>query len=136
MLGSEFTNDKSDQRADSKNAQNADEVRAEPVQLLPFVQHNLQTGNAERQVAHAPEIYFGCRAFDVARIEDKYAGQKHCQNSDRNIDVEDPSPAVAVGKPSSEHWAEHGGDHDTESPKPHGFAAILRRKDLHQDGLR
>ena len=135
MFGREFANNKCGEANDGKHTQRADEIGAEPVVFLPLVQHDLQAGNAERQVSHSPKIDLRGRALDVGRIKDKNASQKNCENANRDIDIEDPAPAITVSKPSSQDGTKHWRNHDAQPPETHSLAAILRRKDFHQNGL-
>ena len=53
-----------------QNAEDDDEVRAEPVIFLAFIEHDLQTADADRQQADTPEID---AAFLAGR---RYGGSK------------------------------------------------------------
>ena len=58
-------------------------------------------------------------------IEDEERRHHDGGDADGHVDVEDPAPRVAIGKPAAENGAEHGSDDDAESPEAHGLAAVF-----------
>ena len=122
---------------DRQHREGHDEVRAEPVILLPFVEHDLQAADADDQQADSPVVDASFFAMpQVGRIPDENLRQDDGDDADGNIDVEDPAPAVIVGEPAAGDRTQHGRDHDAQRPEGHRLPALLRRKRFHQDGLR
>ncbi len=111
-------------------------MRGEPVFLLAFVEHDLQSADPNYQQPHAPIIHAAGTPLDICRIEDERVRHQECDDPDRNIDIEDPPPAVTIRKPTAYYRAEHGSYHDSKRPKRHCFAAVLRWEHLQQDRLR
>src|SRR5882724_2919836 len=100
MFGCQLTPNESPEPHNSKDAERGDEVRAEPILLLAFIEHDLQGANADHQQTDAP-IIDALRFFaDVWRIEDEELGHGERDDADGDVDVEDPSPAVVVSDPS------------------------------------
>ena len=66
----------------------------------------------------------------------KICGEDESNDSDGNVDVENPAPTVIVGEPAAGDRAQHGRDHDSQRPESHRLSALLRRERFHQDGLR
>src|SRR6185312_11431359 len=44
---------------------------------------------------------------------------------DRQIDVEDPAPTIAIREPAAKHRPEHRRHDDSETPKSHRLAAVF-----------
>ena len=112
------------------------QLRREPVLLLALVEHELQRADADRQHADAPVVDRRDSLPQVRRIEDEQLRHDERRDADRNVDVEDPAPAVVVGQPAAEHRPENRRDDDAEAPEAHRLAAILRRERLEQHRLR
>ena len=86
--------------------------------------------------ADAPVVDLLHFALQVRRIEDEQLGHDDRRDADRDIDVEHPAPAVAVGQPAAEHRSEDRRGHDAEPPEAHGLAALVRREGFEQHRLR
>ena len=72
----------------------------------------------------------------VARLADKDQDSEAGNDADRQVDVEDPAPAVILGQPAAQHRAEDRPQHDPHAPDRDGLAVPFRRVDLHQHRLR
>ena len=48
------------------------------------------------------------------------------QDAERDVDVEDPAPAVIVGQPAAQDRAADRPHHHTHGPQPHRLGALLR----------
>ena len=136
MGGHEFSRDEEHESDDAENRQNENEVRAEPVFFLAFIEQDLQRANAEREIADAPVVHAAFSALDVWRIVNEQHGHDDGRDPDRNVDIEKPAPGITVSDPAAEHGPKHGSNHDAQRPERHRFGALLRRESFHQDGLR
>ena len=58
------------------------------------------------------------------------------ENADRQIDIEDPRPAIVVREPTPERRTDCWAHHDAESEQRHRHARLLSRERLEQDRLR
>src|SRR6185503_2826726 len=105
---------------------------SKPVFLLPFVEHDLQSSHANDQQADSPIVNSGSLAPQVGRIKDECLGEKNRDDPDRNIDIEDPPPAVVVRQPTAGDRTQHWRDYDSERPKRHCLPALLWRERLQQ----
>src|SRR5579884_1989021 len=136
MRGHQLADDEAGDHDDRDQRESDDETGPEPVVFLAFVEQHLKRADADRKHADAPIIDFARAPLDPRRVEDKGAGHQNRHDTDRDIDVEDPAPAIRLRQPAAEHGAENRRDYDAQSPKPHGLAAILRRESFEQDRLR
>ena len=73
---------------------------------------------------------------DVWRIFDETRNHEDSDNTDRDVDVESPPPAVLVGEPTAECGAEDGSDDYAQAEDSHGYTTFGWRKTLEQDRLR
>ena len=62
---------------DAEDGQHENEVRAEPVFFLAFIEHDLQRADAESEVADAPVVHAAFTALDVWRIVDEQQRHDH-----------------------------------------------------------
>src|SRR4051812_31132414 len=80
-----------------------DVVRPEPIVALPFVQHNLERSQSQRQQSESYIIQLHAAersTRQIGRIVDQLRRQDQRKNSYRNIDEEDPAPTVVVRNPA------------------------------------
>ena len=117
-------------------ASSDDGGRREPVVLLSLVEHDLQRADADDEHADAPVVDLLRFAPQVRRIEDEQLRHDDRRDADRQVDVEHPAPAVAVGQPAAEHRAEDRRDDDAEAPEAHRLAALVGRERFEQNRLR
>jgi hypothetical protein len=111
-----------------------DLVGGEPVLVLATVQHQLQASDSNRQHAKAEPVEAQTPLLAAAREEDHQAGSG--QQTERQVDVEHPAPAVGFGQPTTGRRAHDRSEHYADSPDRHGEAAPLRGVDVQQRGLR
>ena len=64
------------------------------------------------------------------------SGHEEGQHPDRHVDVEDPRPAVVVGKPSAQGRADRRPQQNGDPEVPHRLTLLVRRERLPQHGLR
>src|SRR6185437_859724 len=128
MFRDKFANHEQHQADHTKDEQDENKVRAEPVFLLSFVEQHLQATDAESEKPYSPVINSAFTSFDVRRILNEHHDHGDCGNTDRNVDVKQPAPGVAVSDPAAQDWAKHGSHHNTQCPKGHRFAALFRGK--------
>src|SRR5581483_4781011 len=108
VAGHEFADGEREEADDGEDHESDDEARAEPIVFLTFVEHDLQRTHADDEEADAPVVDDIGGAPDVRRIEDEPLRHQRGEQTDRQVDVEDPAPTVAVGDPTAEYRAEHG----------------------------
>ena len=113
-----------------------DQIRGEPVLLLPLVEPDLQRGDADGQQADAPVVDPGRPPRDIGRVEHVRAQHGVGGDAERDVDVEHPAPGVVVGQPAAQHRPEHRRDDDADAEEGHGLPAILRLERLEHDRLR
>jgi hypothetical protein len=75
------------------------------------------------------------RDANVLGLVDVLRGHHDADDSDRQVDVEDPRPRVVVRDPAAEHRADGGADHDDHREQGHRHALLFRRERLAQDRL-
>ena len=68
-------------------------------------------------------------------IKDVTIHQEQRERTNGQVEVEDPAPAVVVGDPTAECWAEDWGEKNTDAEGRHGMTVTLLRKSLEQNGL-
>jgi hypothetical protein len=122
-----------------QDGQHDDEARAEPIQLLPLVEHHLQRADAqdEQRDPDVVDPYAPARAAALpGRILDQPEDQQRRRNADRQVDEKDPVPAVVVREPAAQRGSKNGGNHHGDAEDREGKAALLRRKRVGQDRLR
>ncbi len=60
--------------------------------------------------------------------------QREGDDADRNVDVEDPVPALPVDQHTAQNRADQGGQTGYTAPQAHGRAALVRREGTGDDG--
>src|SRR5277367_444743 len=107
----ELPDDQRHDRGERDRRENRDEVRCKPVILLTLVEHHLQAADAERNQAYSNVVdtvpataaaLLLHPLFKIRRILDEMIGEQQRDNSDRNVDIEDPAPAVVICNPTSQ----------------------------------
>src|SRR5215831_14324737 len=88
--------------------------RVEPVLELTAVEQHLQRAYSNAQCHKAEEIEG--LAVGVPRVADEDQDAEARYHSDRQVDVEDPAPAVILGQPTTEHRAKNRPQHDPNAP--------------------
>src|ERR1019366_3686920 len=101
MLPLQLAKDKGRESADSENGEHGNEMRAEPVVFLSFVEHDLKRAHANDEQADAPIVDDVGGAADIRRIEDEPLRHESREQADRQVDVKDPTPAVTICNPTT-----------------------------------
>src|SRR3984885_15122378 len=130
--------DDKDQRRGRDDGQPQNEVRFEPVIALTFVEDDLKGSEAERDETEAGVVDAGfakLAALEVGRILDEARGEKQRNNSDWNIDKENPAPGEVVGNPTAERRADgrchdNGDAIDGERHSPFGGCECIGQNSL------
>src|SRR5262245_47007014 len=134
-----FPDDQRDQADRRKDSQDEDEVRGEPVVLLPTIEHDLKSADAEDQQSDPYVVHsYATRlsgSDQVRGILDQAKDEKKRQQPDGEIDEEDPAPRKVVGNPSAQDGPYGGRDDGGDAVKGKRQPAFLRRKRVGQDGL-
>ena len=104
--------------------------------FLAFVEQDLERADSHREHPDAPVVHLARLCLQIGRVEDVELGHHDRRNADRQVDVEDPAPAVRIGEPAAHDRPEDGRHDDAEPPEAHRLASILRRKGFQQDRLR
>src|SRR5580704_4716948 len=133
-----------DRNSHKSNSQKGrDEMTFQPVVALTPVQHHLEKGKSDRdqadshvvnpKTAATPSLFPFFGKFD--RIMDQPARQQQRQQSDRNIDEEDPSPREVVGDPSAQRRPDSWGGYNRHAVKRESPADLLLGKGVDQNRL-
>src|ERR1700733_13720993 len=104
-----------DERDHADDGHDDDEVGAEPIVALAFIEHDLHGAQAQGEQAQADVVNAEAGAFlllHVGRIADQHVGQNQRNDADGNIDEENPAPIEIVGDPSAERGTDRRGQHD------------------------
>src|SRR5690349_9531030 len=110
-------------------------MRAEPILLASLVQRDLQCADPDRQEPDAPIVDLCPYALEIGRIEYKQIGHDKRCDPDGDINVKDPSPAVAVGEPTAEHRSQYRCDDNAEAPEAHRLSALIGWESFEQNRL-
>ena len=81
----------------------------------------------------ADRCAFGCEGWGSCS---ELAGEIERDQADGDVDEEDPAPAVVIGDPAAEDWADGGSGDDHDGVEREGRGAFGGRKRVDQDGLR
>ena len=122
-----------------KDGESQDEMRPEPIVLLPFIEHHLQAPDTERQQSNADvvELYSCGRApLCPGRVIDETINERQGHKTDGQVEEENPTPGVIVRNPSSQRGADRRGDDCRDAVEGEGQAALLGGKHVRQDRLR
>src|SRR5207302_7474382 len=98
MHRDQFAHDKRNEAGGGDDRAPHNHLRTEPIELLTFVQHDLQAGepNAEQPEAEVIDVRGG-RTLQIRRILEKCATYYGGEKADRQINLEGPAPGVIVG---------------------------------------
>ncbi len=133
--------DRADDRNDGNGGTPRNERIAQPVQLLPAVEHDFKRGQADRHQrqpgavdAQLLALVQQPRGRERGRIPQHHAREKGTQHAHRDVDVEDPAPGVVVGDPATQRWAEHRRAQDGHRVDRHGHPALFAWERIGKDG--
>src|SRR6202023_211687 len=88
----------------------------------------------DTDVVDSPEV--GAVSLEVRRILNKAVYQKKRHDTDRDVDVEDPVPAVVVREPAANSRTNRGRQDGNETVKREGQSAFAGLERVGHDGLR
>src|SRR5271155_2680604 len=89
-----------DERNHADDGHGDDEVRAEPIVALAFIEDDLHGAEAEGEEAEADVINAEASAFlllHVGGIADEHIGEQQRNDANGNVDEENPAPVEIVG---------------------------------------
>src|SRR5271166_2179240 len=113
MTGHQLAYHHGDQSEDAKRRPHANLSAAEPVLGLALVEHNLQHAKPESEKADPPKINAtGLMLADVGRVMHEGADHHDRDSAHRQVEIEDPAPAVVVGNPAAEGRPKNGCEND------------------------
>src|SRR5262249_16032277 len=92
--------------------------RAEPVELVAAVEHELERAEAEADHGEAGPVEAELRILSTVLHEQPQA--RHGEQAERQVDVEHPAPIVDVGQIAAQRGPEYRSDHDAHPPPGHG----------------
>ena len=124
--------------ADKEEGEQADEARCKPIVLLAFIEHDLQAAHGEGEKAQAEVVDLpeaGAGGLDPRRVLYQPGDQEEGQNTDRNVDEEDPAPGEVVGDPAAERGSDGGREDGDQAIEGKCLAALLRLEAVGHDGL-
>src|SRR5208337_1493571 len=139
ILLAKLPKDCADQADSRKHGAPDDEVRFKPVVALPFIENDLEEAEADAEESQADVVNLDAQAIafpgDMRRIGDERGGHKDGEDSDGNVDEEDPAPGVVVCDPAAQSGSDDGRSDDAHAIDGHGHALLFARKALDEDGL-
>jgi len=138
MFDGEFAPEEERESDDGDDAEGDDEARTEPVVFLALVEHDLEGSDGDDEEAESPVIdaFFALANFgEVGRVFNEAVGEDERDDSDRDVEEEDPAPGIVVDDPAADSGAEDGCGNDSDSVHGEGHAAFLRREGVGEDGL-
>jgi hypothetical protein len=138
VIDGEFAPEEEGESDDSSNEEGDDEARAEPVVFLPLVEHDLEGSYGDDEEAESPivDAFSALADFsEIRRVFDEAIGEDEREDSDGDVEEEDPAPGIVVDDPAADGGAENrrGDDGDSVDGESHG--ALLRREGVGEDGL-
>src|SRR6266700_2057875 len=101
MVRGQFSQDEKQQTANSQDTQNQNKVGSEPIFFLAFIEQDLKRADAQGEQADAPVVDAAFAALDVRRIKNEESRHHYGGDTNRNVDVEQPAPAIAVRDPAA-----------------------------------
>src|ERR1700689_2252525 len=113
-------------------------MRAEPIVLLSFIQHDLQSAYSQRQQRESDVIEFDAtllEALQIWRGGPQRVGGKKSKKAHRQIDEENPAPGVTIGHPAAQSRSDRRGTDGGNSVQGKCQAALLRRKGVGENRL-
>src|SRR3984893_15014088 len=120
-----------------------DKLALKPVLGLSTVENYFKTGERHGHGEYSPPIDFelarsasrGDFARELWRIGKQAARENQRNDTDGNVDEEDPSPAPVIGDPAAEGRSDGGSGNNSHAIEREGSRPLVRRKCVHEDGL-
>jgi hypothetical protein len=138
MIGSLRNHSQPEQADRCGYDQGRDEMRAEPIVFLAFVQEDLERSHTQRQkrdsnVVHpdAPPLY----ATEERGIFDQDVSQIQSEKNRRQRDEKYPAPGVAVRNPTAQHRPDRRGENGSNAIDSKRLAALLWGKRIVENRL-
>src|SRR5271155_3097429 len=127
-----------DERNHADDGNGDDEVRAEPIVALAFIEDDLHGAEAECEQAEADVIHAEAGAFlllHVGRIADEHVGEQQRNDAYGDVDEENPAPVEIVGDPSAQGGADGRSEHHRHAVNGEGHAAFSRFESVGENCL-
>ena len=121
------------QAEDAERGFHDDLGRAEPVLQLAAIEEHLEGAEAETEKGEAQDVE---RHLPGLRLGHEGHHAQEGQNAHRQVDVEDPAPAVEFRQIAAQGRAQDRANHDAHAPDRHGLAMLFVRIGIEQHGLR
>ncbi|MND98330.1 hypothetical protein D3C80_906760 [compost metagenome] len=134
VLVGQFPDDEGHQEHQRNQTANDNEVRLEPIQVIAFIQDNLQGADTDDQAQQTDVIHrltLGHYRSRTHLLAHDYCGKQ----ADRYVDEEDPRPAVAVSDPAPKDRPGNRRHHRDHRQQCQGHAALGRWIDGDQQRL-
>src|SRR6266700_4162034 len=143
VLLAQFPNHRHHQSDDRNGKECHDEVALKPVQPLAAIEHDFKAGEAERdqqnsQVVNLQSSCLACSLYfllEFWRIRQQPTGQDQRDDSDWDINEEDPAPRKTVGDPATKRRSNSRGRHDRHAIKRKSSRTLGGRKRIYEDRL-
>src|ERR1700722_1548210 len=133
-----FPDHRGDQRRDADGRHGYDETRVEPIVALAFVEDYLQGAESDGDQAETEivDAAFHVALFlEVWRVLDQSRGEKQRDNSDRDVDIENPAPTEIVGDVAADRRANCRRENHGHAVYGERHAAFRGGKRVGEDGL-
>src|SRR6266436_5654675 len=143
VLLAQFPDHCHDQSNDCDGEECHDEIALKPVQPLATIEHDFKAGEAERdqqnsQVVNLQSSCLSCGLhflLELWRIRQQPTGQDQRDDSDWDINEEDPAPRKAVGDPATKGWPDGRCGYDRHAVKSESSRTLGGRKRVYEDRL-
>ena len=113
-------------------------MRGEPVFIFAAIEKDLQAAQPQRNQPDADIVDLQPPFRPLAlpgRIFQQLVDRQHRQDADRDIDKEDPAPAVVIGDPAAQRRSDNGRDNNGDRREAERLTAIFRLKVVEQHRL-
>ena len=134
MLVSHFPNNKGRQRHHGQGSAQQNEIGLKPVQVIAFVEHDLQRTHTNDQ-GDKPHIIHRLPGNHHRPRLQLLANHHHGKDADRDIDKEDPRPTVTVGDPAAQNGPGNRCNHRDHRQQCQCHPPFCRGVDRNQQGL-
>ena len=104
----------------------------EPLHLLAAIQHQLEGADGQAQIREPHDIEAHLAGFGFADAQPD-TGER--QQTERQVDIEHPAPAVPLSEPAAQRGSQDRPDHHAHAPDRHGLAMLLHRVSVQQHRL-
>src|SRR6185437_8322729 len=129
-------NDCADEAGGADDAGPDNEVGAEPIVALAFVEDDLKKSEADAEEGDANVIDPETQFLHVGRILNQHRGHQDRQDADGNVDEENPAPGETVGDPAAKCGTDRRRHDDAHAVDGHGHALFFARETIDENCLR